>query len=255
MAATSSTALVTGAASGIGRAVAARLAADGARVVCVDANAAGLTETVDLIQNAGGSASAVTLDVTDSGAVARLVESADLDGLDRVALCAGIYRGTPVDAFSIDDYRRVLEVNLTASVALLVALVPRLRAATAPRAVTVSSIHSQFAEAGSSAYAVSKAGLVAATKALAVELAGDGILINSIAPGFIDTPMAVLEDGTAEHETDGFQTVYVQHGKLPLGRPGTPEEVAAAASFLLSPDNGYITGHVLVVDGGLTATF
>ncbi|MDO7883251.1 SDR family NAD(P)-dependent oxidoreductase [Salinibacterium soli] len=255
MADTTSTALVTGAASGIGRAVAARLAADGARVVCADANAVGLDETISAIERAGGSAAAVVLDVTDRDAVARLVGSADLDGLDRVALCAGIYRATPVDAFSIDDYRRVLEVNLTSSVALLVALVPRLRAAEAPRAVTVSSIHSQFAEAGSSAYAVSKAGLVAATKALAVELAGDGILVNSIAPGFIDTPMAVLEDGTNEHDTAGFRSVYVEHGKLPLGRPGTPEEVAAAASFLLSPDNGYITGHVLVVDGGLTATF
>ncbi len=255
MAGTSSTALVTGAASGIGRAVAATLAADGTSVVCADSNAVGLAETIQQIVAAGGTAHAVPLDLTDADAVATLVSSPYLDGLEQVALCAGIYKPTPVDGFSIADYQRVLDVNLTAAVTLLVALVPRLRAATAPRVVTVSSIHHQFAEATSSAYAISKAGLVAATKALAVELAPDGILVNSIAPGFIDTPMAVLADGTNEHDSEHFRTVYVEHGKLPLGRPGTPAEVASAAQFLLSPENGYITGHVLVVDGGMTATF
>lgn len=255
MADASSTALVTGAASGIGRAVARSLAATGDTVVCVDRDQDGLRETVDLITSLGGAAVAVPLDLTDDAAVADLVASSALDGLERVALCAGIYLPTPVDGFSPTDYRRVLDVNLTAGVTLLVALVPRLRTSAHPRVVTVSSIHERFAEAGSSAYAISKAGLVAATRALAVELASEGILVNSIAPGFIDTPMAVLPDGTTEHETDAFRTVYVDHGKLPLGRPGTPEEVAAAARFLLSPENGYITGHVLVVDGGMTATF
>lgn len=255
MARTSSTALVTGAASGIGRAVAVSLAATGARVVCVDQNATALDATVAEITATGGSAIGVAIDLTDQSAVAELVGSDELDGLDSVALCAGIYRATPVDSFSRADYERVIDVNLTASVTLLVALVPRLRAARSARAVTVSSIHSQFAEAGSSAYAVSKAGLAAATKALAVELAPDGILVNSVAPGFIDTPMAILEDGTNEHDSVRFRTVYVDHGKLPLGRPGTPEEVASAVRFLLSPENGYITGHVLVVDGGMTATF
>lgn len=255
MADASPTALVTGAASGIGRAVARALAASGDTVVCVDRDAAGLATTRDLIERAGGAARAVTLDLTDAGAVAELVADAALDGLERVALCAGIYLPTPVDGFDVSDYRRVLDVNLTAGVTLLIALVPRLRRAAHPRVVTVSSIHERFAEAGSSAYAVSKAGLVAATRALAVELAPQGILVNSIAPGFIDTPMAVLPDGTTEHDSAAFRTVYVEHGKLPLGRPGTPEEVAAAARFLLSPENGYITGHVLVVDGGMTATF
>lgn len=249
------TALVTGAASGIGRAVARELAADGSTVVCVDVNTAGLDETVDLIDRADGTAVAVALDLTDDAAVAALVANPALDGLEQVALCAGIYLPTPADDFRRADYARVLDVNLTASVALLIALVPRLRASDHPRAVTVSSIHERFAEAGSSAYAISKAGLTAATRALAVELASEGILVNSIAPGFIETPMATLPDGTSEHDSEHFQTVYVQHRKLPLGRAGTPEEVAAAARFLLSPDNGYITGHVLVVDGGLTATF
>jgi 3-oxoacyl-[acyl-carrier protein] reductase len=255
MADASPTALVTGAASGIGRAVARALAASGDTVVCVDRDADGLAATVDLIQGAGGAAHPVTLDLTDARTVADLVADPALDGLERVALCAGIYLPTPVDGFALTDYQRVLDVNLTAGVTLLIALVPRLRTARHPRVVTVSSIHERFAEAGSSAYAVSKAGLVAATRALAVELASEGILVNSVAPGFIDTPMAVLPDGTSEHDTESFRTVYVEHGKLPLGRPGTPEEVAAAARFLLSPENGYITGHVLVVDGGMTATF
>ena len=255
MASKPSTALVTGAASGIGRAVALALASDAARVVCVDSDESGLEATVDAIRSSGGDARAQILDISDYESVAALIASAELDGLDRIALCAGIYRATAVEQFSLETYRRVIEVNLTASFALVVGLVPRLSEASGARVVTVSSIQGTFAEAGSSAYAISKAGLVAATKALAVELAPRGILVNSVAPGFIDTPMAQLPDGTSEYDTDRFRSVYLEHGKLPLGRPGTPAEVATAVRFLLSPDNSYITGHVLVIDGGLTATF
>jgi len=255
MAGSSTTALVTGAASGIGSAVARSLATEAARVICLDSNEAGLAATVRAIESAGGHASAVTVDVTDAAAIAQLVASPLLDGLEQVALCAGIYRSTPVDSFTLESYREVIDVNLTASVGLLMALAPRLREATAGRVVTISSIHADFAEQGSSAYAISKAGLVAATRALAIDLAADGVLVNSIAPGFIDTPMAILADGASEFDTERFSQVYLDHAKLPLGRPGTPDEVAAAARFLLSADNGYITGHVLVVDGGLTATF
>ena len=255
MVSSSSTALVTGAASGIGSAVARILAAGGAHVACIDSNETGLAETVAQISAAGGSAVPIVLDLTDAAAVSELVASTALDGLEQVALCAGVYRYTPVDGFSVEAYRAVIDVNLTAPVTLLMALVPRLRIAATPRVVTVSSIHSGFAEIGSSAYAISKAGLVAATRALAVELAADGVLVNSIAPGFIDTRMAILADGSSEYDSEQFIDVYLRHGKLPLGRPGTPVEVAAVAKFLLSAENGYITGHVLVVDGGVTATF
>ncbi len=256
MAGSAKTALVTGAASGIGAATARVLAEHGAHVLCVDRDGSGLDEVVDSITSAGGSATAVMLDLVDTTAVTAWLSSGRLGpALDQVALCAGIYLPTPTEHFDLAEYRRVLDVNLTGALHLLIGLIPQLRASAAPRVVTISSIQAAFAEVGSLGYSVSKAGLVAATRSLAVDLAPQGILVNSIAPGFIDTPMAQLADGTSEHDTDAFRTHYVEAGKLPLGRPGTAHEIATAAAFLLGPENTYITGHVLVVDGGLTATF
>lgn len=254
MAANSPAALVTGAASGIGAAVARLLAERGAHVTAVDIDAAGLDREVAAIRANGGSAEAKVVDLADENAVADLATGFD-GHLDQLALCAGIYAATPADEFEVSVYRRIVDVNSTGAIQLLVALVPNLRRSPNPRVITVSSIHANFGESTSSAYAASKGALVAATRALAVELAPDGILVNSIAPGFIETPMAIRPDGTNEHDSDEFRSIYVERGKLPLGRPGSPEEVAEAAGFLLSPANSYITGHVLVVDGGLTATF
>lgn len=254
MAGNAATALVTGAASGIGAAVARLLAARGADVLCLDIDRAGLDAVVQQIRASGGSASAVVLDLANADAVAAYL-SEDGTPLDQVALCAGIYAPTPADGFDLAQYRRIMDTNVTGAVQLLTGLAPRLAASRAPRAVTVSSVHAFVGEGGSSAYAASKGALAMATRALAVELAPQGILVNSIAPGFIETPMARLPDGTSEHDSPRFRTLYVEHGLIPLRRPGTPEEVAEAAAFLLSPLNGYITGHLLVVDGGLTATF
>lgn len=254
MAASSAAALVTGAASGIGAAVARLLAERGAHVTAVDIDAAGLERTVSAISASGGSAEARVADLGDDAAIAGLV-AAHEGTLDQLALCAGIYEATSADGFEVSTYRRILDVNATGAIQLLIGLVPSLRKSANARVVTVSSIHAMVGEATSSGYAASKGALVAATRALAVELAPDGILVNSIAPGFIQTPMAIRRDGTNEHDTAEFLSVYVERGKIPLRRPGTPEEVAEAAGFLLSPANGYITGHVLVVDGGLTATF
>lgn len=246
MLAANRTALVTGAASGIGAAVARRWGATGARVILLDrdgeaaaAVAAGIPDATLLVH-----------DLSDPQAIAAIAaEVADAGGLDVLVNAAGIV----VESDDDEALTRTLAVNLEASVRLTRHLVPQLRAADAPRVVNIGSVQADRAGSGSVAYAASKGGLHAATRALAVDLAGDGILVNAVAPGFIDTPMARLSDGTTEYDTDWFRSVYVEHGRIPLRRPGSAEEVAAAVEFLASAANTYITGAVLAVDGGLGA--
>jgi 3-oxoacyl-[acyl-carrier protein] reductase len=245
--------LVTGAGSGIGAATAALLAADGDELLCVDRDTDGLARTIGTIEDAGGAARSLPLDLADRDATVRAV--AGIDRLDGLVHCAGIARPTPLEGFDAATADTVLDVNFGAAVRLTVALLPALRRSPAPRVVLVSSIHAQHAEAGSLAYSASKAALASAARTMALELAPEGVLVNAVAPGFVDTPMARLPDGGTEYGTAHFQRVYLEGGRLPLGRPGRPEEVAAAIRFLLAPENTYITGHALVVDGGLTAAF
>lgn len=246
MLAANRTALVTGAASGIGAAVARRLAAAGDRLVLIDRDASRLSEVAGELADAV----ALPLDVSSADAARAVREELGAGGaLDVLVNAAGVV----VEPDDDHALARTLEINLAAAVRLTTGLVPLLRRAAAPRVVNVGSVQADRAATGSVAYAASKGGLHAATRALAVELAPDGILVNAVAPGFIDTPMARLADGRTEYETDWFQSVYLEHGRLPLRRPGTPEEVAVAVSFLASPENTYVTGAVLAVDGGLGA--
>lgn len=245
--------LVTGAASGIGAATAALLAADGALSICVDRDGDGLDRVVAGIEQAGGRARALPVDLASPVAGETLAAAAPT--LDGLVHCAGIFRATPLDAYDAAAAESVLDVNFGSAIRTTVALLPALRRSSAPRVVLVSSVQALHAEAGSLAYGASKAALAAAARTMAVELAGDRILVNAVAPGFVDTPMARLPDGGTEYDTDHFRSVYLTGARLPLGRPAQPEEVATAVRFLLAPDTTYITGATLVVDGGLTATF
>jgi NAD(P)-dependent dehydrogenase (short-subunit alcohol dehydrogenase family) len=241
------TALVTGAANGIGRAIAERFATEGARVAAVD---------VEPVPDLGDTVTAFRFDLSridELGALVDRVEN-ELGPLDVLVNNAGIFEQTPVAALTLDAYRRVLAVDLDAAVFLAAHAARGMSGRGYGRIVNVTSVHARFGEERSLAYDVAKAGLEAATRTLAIELGRNGVLVNAVAPGFVATRMSIV-DGHDEPASEWFETVYVEHGKLPLRRAARPEEVAAHVAWLASDQNTYVTGQALGVDGGLTVTF
>ena len=222
-------ALITGGAHGIGAAIAARLARDGYRVVVADIDAAGTAPV-------GGRY--VQCDVSDEARVQDLVDSVrGSEGrLDALVCNAGINIRKPIAALSLAEWSRVIGTNLTSTFLLTRAAEALLRAAKGA-VVTIASSRARMSEADTEAYAASKGGLVALTHALAISL-GPDVRVNCISPGWIFTK------GEPPRPED--------HAFHPVGRVGTPEDVAALAAFLLGPESGFITGAEFVIDGGVT---
>lgn len=266
-----SVALVTGAANGIGRAIAERLRDDGFAVAAAYVEAGG--------QPAGGEAPAgdgpggeAQAGETAGAAAGQIVpytaDVADLDGHDRLldrvedelgslsALVnvAGISVPEPVAKLTLAAYRRQHAVMLDGPVWLARTAGLRMAARHFGRIVNITSVHATNGEAASLAYDTAKAGLEAATRTLAIELGPCGVLVNSVAPGFVRTRMSIV-DGRDETESEWFRQVYLEHGRLPLRRAAQPAEIAATVSHLVSADNTYLTGQRVVVDGGLLITF
>jgi NAD(P)-dependent dehydrogenase (short-subunit alcohol dehydrogenase family) len=250
-------ALVTGAGSGIGAAVASALARSGCAVACTDRALASAQGTAARIEAAGGRAVGLALDISDDAAAAAMPDlvAEALGPVDVLVNNAGVGGETSTAGLTMDDVRSVLRINLEGAVAVTLAFLPQLRRSSAGRILNVASIQGFRGARDSLAYGASKGALLNLTRGLACDLADDGILVNAVAPGFVDTPMARFADGTTEYETDWFRSIYVEQGRIPLRRPAAPEEVAEAALFFCSPANTYVTGQVLAVDGGLTATF
>jgi NAD(P)-dependent dehydrogenase (short-subunit alcohol dehydrogenase family) len=222
-------ALITGGAHGIGAAIAARLARDGYRVVVADIDAAGTAPV-------GGRY--VQCDVSDEARVRDLVDSVrGSEGrLDALVCNAGINIRKPIAALSLAEWSRVIGTNLASTFLLTRAAEALLRAAKGA-VVTIASSRARMSEADTEAYAASKGGLVALTHALAISL-GPDVRVNCISPGWIFTK------GEPPRPED--------HAFHPVGRVGTPEDVAALAAFLLGPESGFITGAEFVIDGGVT---
>ena len=241
------TALVTGAANGIGRAIAERLAAEGARVVAVDRE-----EGPDL----GRSVLPLRWDLSDTGTLGDLVAEAEaLAGpLDVLVNNAGVFEPALAVDLTLESYRRVLAVNLHAPVFLASRAARGMTQRGYGRIVNITSVHGRFGEETALSYDVAKGGLEQATRTLAVELSRLGVLVNAVAPGFVSTRMSVV-DGKDELESDRFKEVYLEHGKLPIRRHAMPPEIAEHVAWLASERNTYVTGQVLTVDGGLTVTF
>ena len=240
-------AVVTGASRGIGAAVARRLAADGFGVSLMATREDLLTDLCDRIRAAGGEAEVVVCDLTDRGQLAavcgRLME--DHPAIHALVNNAGIVRIGAVRDFDGADWDDVMEVNVRATFEMVRALEPALRAAAAINAsvVNVSSILSLLATPTIVSYLASKGAVNHLTRGLAVELGSAGIRVNAIAPGYIRTDMFKTSHKPARQEALGKAH--------PLGRVGTPEEVAAVVSFLCSDDASFVSGTILSVDGGL----
>jgi len=241
-------AVVTGGASGIGLGVARKLVEDGHRVAVLDRDGAGAEAAAAELQARGGKAVAVEVDVADRPSVeaAFARTRAELGPVEILVTSAGIEAFQALADITPDSWDRIIAVNLTGTFTCVQAAVPDMVAARWGRIVTISSSSAQSGAPNMAHYTASKGGVIALTKSLAVEFARQGITVNTIPPSLVDTPMARQAEAAGD-----FPGVDVIAPMVPLGRAGTPADIAAACSFLCSDGGGYITGQVIGVNGGM----
>jgi 3-oxoacyl-[acyl-carrier protein] reductase len=238
------TALVTGASQGIGRACAIELAKTGARIVLAARNEAKLAEVAAEITAAGGIAHAVALDVASEDSIKTTAKAilAQFGAVEILVNNAGVTRDGLMMRMKRADWDDVLNTNLTGAFLLTQAFVSSMLKARWGRIINISSVVARSGQAGQANYAASKAGLIGLTRSLARELASRGITANAVAPGYIETAMTAALD---EKQREAMLS------QIPLARPGTDADIAFAVAFLASQEAGYITGHVLDVNGGM----
>ena len=238
-------ALVTGASRGIGREIALELGRSGHAVAVNFARSAeAAAGVVEEITSAGGRAIAVQADVGDAEAVAQMVNrvTEELGAIGVLVNNAGITRDGLLLRMSVEDFDAVIETNLRSVFLCSKAVLRSMMRARWGRIITIGSVSGVYGNAGQANYSAAKAGLMGFSRSLAKEIGSRGITVNVVAPGFI------VSDMTAELGDDAMESVAKQ---ISLGRLGRPEEVASAVGYLASDDAGYITGHTLVIDGGM----
>lgn len=249
------TAVVTGAAMGIGQAIAVRLAEAGAHVVVTDYNERAAQETATSICESDGSAEAWYMDVSDTNTVQAVIEQVGKDrgGIDILVNNAGIYPLQPFLTMEDDLWRKTLEVNVIGVARCIRAVVPQMLKAGGGAIVNLASVAAFHPGRNYAHYGASKGGVVMITKTMALELSANNIRVNAVAPGSIETPgtTAILQAAIASIKDPAeLKALEVFNERIPLGRVGQPDDVAKVVLFLASPMADYITGEVVIVDGG-----
>jgi NAD(P)-dependent dehydrogenase (short-subunit alcohol dehydrogenase family) len=240
-------AAVTGAASGIGLGVAKQFLADGYKVALLDLDGPAVKAAADEL-SASGTVSAHEVDVADRDGVRAAFDAvrSELGPVEILVTSAGIENFTSVLEITDEKWDRLIAVNLTGTFACIQAALPDMLAGGWGRIVTISSQSAQSGAPSMAHYSASKGGVIALTKALAVELARQGVTVNTVSPSLVDTPMARKAEAAGE-----FIGVDVVAPMVPLGRAGTPADIAAACSYLCGEGGSYITGQLIGVNGGM----
>lgn len=244
-------AVVTGAASGIGRAIALRLAEEGAKTVVFDRDDAGAAETVTAAKKAGGTAAAQHCDITDLASVRAAVDAAEsgTGPIDCLVNCAGWDLPMSFLESEPDFWAKVIGINLMGPIHMHHAVLSRMATRGAGRVVNISSDAGRVGSSGEAVYSACKGGIIAFTKTLAREVARSGITLNTVCPGPTDTP---LFDAFKAASADGAKIADGLARAIPMRRLGVPEDYPGIVAFLLSDDAAYITGQTISVSGGLT---
>jgi 2-hydroxycyclohexanecarboxyl-CoA dehydrogenase len=241
-------AVITGGASGMGQAVCRTLARTGHRIAVLDLDGAGARSVADELKGEGFEAMAVEVDVADPQSVAAAMAAVrtELGPVAIIVTSAGIEGYAALTDITLESWNRLIAVNLTGTFLCVQAAVPDMVSSGWGRIVTISSAAGQWGTAQMTHYSASKGGVIAFTKALAREYGPLGITANTIPPGAIDTPMSVRAQ-----ETGNLPADEVLANRIPVGRKGTTEEIAATCAFLCTDEAGYITGQAVAVNGGL----
>ena len=247
--------IVTGGSIGIGAGIVERIFNEGADIIIADIKKDLAKKLIEDLKT--DKITFFETNLSEESEIIKLIEYVKNKWglLDILINNAGIEDGFLLSDQSYEKYRETMKVNLDAPFLCSKYSLPLLEKSKSGRIVMISSIQGIRGYKGNISYNTAKGGLINMTRSLAVELADKNILVNSVAPGFINTDMSVMKDGSLEWNTDWFKDVYLKYEKLPMGRYGHPDDVAGAVYFFCSDDSKYVTGQTLLVDGGVSVTF